>query len=318
MIATRLTHEWTVRYPLVCAPMLGVSGGKLAAAVHRGGGLGFIAVGPINDGDWLAHEAQMVPTGTPFGVGLIAWDLLRRPELLDQVIRVQPSVISISFGSVAPYVKKIHEHGIRIVTQVNTVDEGLNAQDDGVDAVVVQGCEAGGHTGRAPLWPVLQALVGQIEVPLLAAGGIATPQGVAAALMGGADGVWVGTRFMASYESLLPESVIHRICQAGTTTTILTSLFDNALNVPWPARYPGRVLPNIFTDQWLNRPLTNQARTQLQEGITNKDPELMPVYAGMGVGFVTHRERAADIVRDLMEGACTWWKTRQTLFTVGE
>ncbi len=97
-------------------------------------------------------------------------------------------------GQVNAYVRRVHERGVRLVTQVNSVEDGLRAEEAGVDAVTVQGSEAGGHTGWMSMLPLLQGLVGQVRVPVIAAGGLGTAQGVAAALMGGADGVWLGTQ----------------------------------------------------------------------------------------------------------------------------
>ncbi len=310
VFSTRLTKEWGLRYPLVSAPMIGVSGGELAGAVSRQGGLGIIGVSPANDGAWLTEEAAKIGEGTPFGVGFIAWDLTRRPELLDTALNLGPFLVSVSFGAVNRYVGRVHERGVRLVTQVNSVEDGLRAEEAGVDAVTVQGSEAGGHTGWASMLPLLQGLVGQVRVPVIAAGGLGTAQGVAAALMGGADGVWLGTRFVACYESLLAEPAVARILEKQETDTLLTHVFDRAMRLPWSDRYPGRVLANRFTERWHADTLDSQAAEELHSALTQGNADVIPIYAGESVRFVTHRERAGDIVQQLMDGAYQWWQSR--------
>lgn len=133
-----------------------------------------------NNGAWLTEEVAKIGEEISFGVGFIAWDLARRPELLDTALNLRPFWYR-SFGPVNAYVGRVHERGVRLVTQVNSVEDGLRVAEAGVDGVTVQGSEAGGHTGWASMLPLLQGLVGQVRVPVIAAGGLDTAQGVAAA-----------------------------------------------------------------------------------------------------------------------------------------
>jgi nitronate monooxygenase len=128
--------------------------------------------------------------------------------------------------------------------------------------------------------------------------------------MGGADGVWVGTRFLAAWESLLSDGIVQRVLGGQETSTILTRLFDRAMQAPWPEQYPGRVLANAFTHDWQDTPLTDAALTRLQNGLARNDPEVIPAYAGESVQFVTQRENAADIATTLMTEAAQWWMMR--------
>src|SRR5258708_28937518 len=124
----------------------------------------------------------------------------------------------------------------------------------GGDVSVVQGREAGGHvTGRVSTLPLLQAVLDAVQVPVLAAGGIATPRGMAAALAAGAAGVWIGTALLASPECENTEQARARIVQAQETDTILTRAFDVAQGLDWPPLYPGRALRIRFTDRWHSR-----------------------------------------------------------------
>ncbi len=315
MFTTKVTRQWDLAYPLVCAPMLGVSGGALAAAVSQSGALGMIAVVPASDANWIEAQVKMIPDGVPYGVGMLAWDIARRPAVLEQVLAHKPYLVSISFGSAQPYAHFVHAAGARLTTQVNSVASGMEAEQFGADAVTVQGSEAGGHTGRVGLSALLQGLAGRLSVPLIAAGGIGTPQGIAAALMGGADAVWLGTRFLAATESLLPESIVQRVLEGQETSTVLTRLYDLAMQAPWPEQFPGRVMANRFTSEWLDTPLTGEALSRLHEGLARNDPEIVPAYAGESVRFVTQREHAADIVRTLMAEAEQWWTLRSQALT---
>ena len=175
------------------------------------------------------------------GSGCDAWAIQRRPDLLDAAIEARPFLISLSFGSPAPYVERLHQHGILLATQVNTGAEAIQAVRDGVDLIVAQGTEAGGHvTGQVSTLPLLQAVLDVVQVPVLAAGGIASPRGVAAALAAGAEGVWVGTTLLASPECENTEDARMRILQAQETDTVLTRAFDVAQGLAWPPQYPGR------------------------------------------------------------------------------
>jgi nitronate monooxygenase len=310
MLHTYLTTSWHLRYPIIGAPMAYVGRGRLAHAVSQAGGLGMIGIGSTESVDFLAREAA-IARGTDqlrFGIGMHAWAIEKRPDLLEAAIEANPFLISLSFGSPAPYVEKLHQHGIVLATQVNTRADAMQAAGDGVDLIVVQGTEAGGHvTGQVSTLPLLQAVLDAVQVPVLVAGGIASPRGVAAALAAGAEGVWVGTALLASPECENAEQARARIVQAGETDTILTRAFDVAQGLAWPAQYPGRALRNRFTDQWHSQidalPQANEARQQLAEAIASKNYDLAYIYAGEAVGLVTRQQSAADVIQHLGDGA---------------
>jgi len=310
MLHTYLTTSWHLRYPIIGAPMAYVGRGRLAHAVSQAGGLGMIGIGSTESVDFLAREAA-IARGTDqlrFGIGMHAWAIEKRPDLLEAAIEANPFLISLSFGSPAPYVEKLHQHGIVLATQVNTRTDAMQVARDGVDLIVVQGTEAGGHvTGQVSTLPLLQAVLDTVQVPVLVAGGIASPRGVAAALAAGAEGVWVGTALLASPECENAEQARARIVQAGETDTILTRAFDVAQGLAWPAQYPGRALRNRFTDQWHSQidalPQANEARQQLAEAIASKNYDLAYIYAGEAVGLVTRQQSAADVIQHLGDGA---------------
>jgi nitronate monooxygenase len=310
MIHTYLTTSWNLRYPIIGAPMAYVGRGRLARAVSQAGGLGMIGIGSTESVEFLEREAA-IARGTDqgrFGIGMHTWAIERRPDLLDAVIEAKPFLISISFGSVAPYVERLHQHDILLATQVNTRAEAMQAERDGVDLIVAQGTEAGGHvTGQVSTLPLLQAVLDVVRVPVLAAGGIASPRGVAASLVAGAEGVWVGTALLASPECENTEDARMRIVHAQETDTVLTRAFDVAQGLAWPSQYPGRALRNRFTDQWHSHidalPQDNEARQQLAEAIVTKNYDIAHIYAGEAVGLVNRQQSTGEIIHFLGDGA---------------
>src|SRR4051794_11259968 len=183
--------------------MAGVAGGALARAVSQGGGLGMIGISGSHTAEFVTEQCA-IPAAErlPFGVGLMAWTLPDRPDLLEATMAAQPSLVSVSFGDPAPYVGPLHDRGIAVAAQVNTVADVHRAQEAGVDVLVAQGTEAGGHTGHRATLPLLQEVLSLTDRPVVAAGGIATGRGMAAVLVAGAAGVWIGTALLACTEGL--------------------------------------------------------------------------------------------------------------------
>lgn len=310
MLHTYLTTSWGLRYPIIGAPMAFVGRGRLARAVSEAGGLGMIGIGSTEAVEFLMQEVAVARGSDQmrFGIGMHAWAMEKRPDLLEAAIEAQPFLISLSFGSPAPYVERIHRHDILLATQVNSRAEAIQAERDGIDLIVAQGAEAGGHvSGQVSTLPLLQAVLDAVRVPVLAAGGIASPRGVAAALAAGAEGVWVGTALLASPECENTEQARVRIVQARETDTILTRAFDVAQGLAWPPQYPGRALRNRFTAQWHDHidtlPQASEARQQLKQAIADKNYDLAYIYAGQSVGLITSQYPAAEVVRSLGEGA---------------
>jgi nitronate monooxygenase len=309
MLHTFLTTSWQLRYPIIGAPMAYVGRGRLARAVSQAGGLGMIGIGSKEAAELITREAAIARGDDQgrFGIGLMAWALEQRPELLHAAIQAHPLLISISFGSPAPYVEMLHREGIYLAAQVHSQAEAIHAAQAGVDLIVVQGTEAGGHTSHVSTLPLLQSVLGTVQVPVIVAGGIASPSGVAAALAAGAEGVWVGTCLLASPECENTEQARARIVQAKETETVLTRAFDVAQGIPWPTEYPGRALRNRFTEQWHHQTeaLTRDegARQQLAEAIKSNNYDLAHIYAGEGVGLVKREQPAAEVIRQLGDDA---------------
>ncbi|WP_040338753.1 NAD(P)H-dependent flavin oxidoreductase [Candidatus Blastococcus massiliensis] len=308
MITTPLTRWFDLTTPVVGAPMAGVAGGALARAVSQGGGLGMIGVSGRHGAGFVTEQCALAAEGElPFGVGLMIWTLADRPELFDATVAARPSLVSMSFGDPAPYVGPLHDAGIAVAAQVNTAADARRAIDAGVDVLVAQGTEAGGHTGQRALLPLLQEVLPLTDRPVIAAGGIATGRAMAGALVAGAAGIWVGTALLACAEGLNGAAARQRILAASGDETVLTRAFDVAEGIAWPERWPGRALVNDFSRAWHGREdeLVDDAaaRQLVVDGRRSGDPAHAPLYAGEAVGLVTTERSATDVVRELTADA---------------
>ena len=308
MISTALTRLLDLRTPIIGAPMAGVSGGALARAVSAAGGIGMIGTAADTSLEFLADQCAMPrEAGLPFGVGLMVWALADRPDLVEATCEARPRLVSVSFGDPAPYVPTLHDAGIVVATSVNTRADLDQAEAAGVDVIVVQGTEAGGHTGQRSTLPLLQEALTRTDRPVVAAGGIATGRGMAAALAAGAAGVWIGTALLACPEGLNSPAARARIRATGGDATVHTRAFDVALGVPWPQRWPGRALVNDFSRHWHGREEElsgdDGARQLVRQARRAGDVENAPVYAGEAVGLVTEERSATDVVREMTADA---------------
>ena len=252
-ISTRLTELLGIRHPIVLAPMAGVSGGALAGAVTAAGGLGMIG-GGYGDAAWL--ETQLAAAGNHrVGCGFITWALAQRSELLGPVLARRPAAVMLSFGDPRPFAAAIKAAGSLLICQAQTLAHVDDALAAGADIIVAQGTEAGGHGGvrsTLPFVPQVVDLVArrQPRTVVMAAGGIADGRGLAAALMLGAEGVLVGTRFYASAESLAHANAKAQMAAARGEETVRTTTIDSVRGIPWPAEFTLRVMRNDFVDRW--------------------------------------------------------------------
>jgi nitronate monooxygenase len=199
-IRNRLTQILGTEHPVLLAPMDLVSGGRLAAAVSHAGGLGLLG-GGYGNGDWIERERTRAGNAR-IGCGFITWSLARNPGLLAGVLRHEPAAVMLSFGDPRPFSSVIHGAGAKLICQVQTVAQACEAMEAAADVIVAQGTEAGGHGQSVPLVTLLPLVVDACpKIPVVAAGGLADGRGLAAAMMFGAEGVLMGTRFYASQEA---------------------------------------------------------------------------------------------------------------------
>ncbi|MFI6787185.1 NAD(P)H-dependent flavin oxidoreductase [Nonomuraea sp. NPDC050383] len=299
---TWLTERFDLNVPLVGAPMAGVGGGRLAAAVSAAGALGMFGVPSAAGPEWIADQAAVAAAGgRPYGIGLLAWALPGNPGQFRAVLDARPAIVSVSFGPYERYVGELREAGITVVTQAGTTEEARAAEQAGVDAVVARGGEGGGHgRGEVATLPLLEGVLDAVRIPVLAAGGIATARGLAAVLAAGAEGAWTGTAFMGCAETTISEAATRRLLEAGETDTAYGRVFDVAQRLGWPAEYGGRALRNAFFERWAGREdelaADEDARAALEAARRDEDFDTAFVYVGQGVGLVRERRTAADVV----------------------
>jgi len=310
MLKTFLTQAWGLRYPILNASMTPAAAGNLARAVTDAGGLGMIGVNETWTPADIERECAVAREGDQqrrFGIGLFGWALEARPELLDSAIAQKPFLISISFLDLAPYAQRVHDAGISLAAQVQSRRDAQAALRNGVDVLIAQGTEAGGHTGDVSTLLMLQIALELTEKPVLAAGGIATARGLAAVLAAGAAGAWIGTPFLLADEAAVSDAARERILAADETQTVLTSLFDRLQGFPWPARFRGRALANEMTRAYHGREdealADSTALAQFREAKQSGNFALANIYAGQSAGLLTSRYPARQIVEKLGEGA---------------
>jgi len=302
-IRTALTEAFGLAYPIVLAPMGQVAGGQLAAAVSNAGGLGLVG-GGYGDPDWLMRELDLVQAATdrPWGVGLITWHATA--DAVELVLRYRPTAVLLSFGDVRPFAPAIKAAGCILICQVQDVEAASEAVAAGADFIVAQGSEAGGHGAVRATLPLVPAVVDAVApVPVLAAGGIADGRGVAAALMLGAHGVMIGTRFSAASESLTHEQAKARIVTAGGADTVQTRVFDIVRGYgAWPAPYTARAVRNDFVARWHGCEGELEAALEAEmppfaQAMAEGDCETGLVFAGEVVDLIDAVEPAADLVQ---------------------
>jgi NAD(P)H-dependent flavin oxidoreductase YrpB (nitropropane dioxygenase family) len=322
MIQTPLCRDLGIEYPIFSVGMSWLAGPELAAAVSNAGGCGIVGIGGMTGA--LVHariSETRALTNKPFGVNII---LARLQEgQIEACLDEAPPLIVFFWGDPAPYVRDAHRQGSKVFMQVGSVAEAKAAADAGVNGIIAQGLEAGGHVrSTTALSALLPAIVEAVTpLPVIASGGIATGRGIAAALSLGAEAVSLGTRFLCSEEAFAAPEYKERVVRSTAEDTVYTSLF----NVGWDA--PHRVLRNRAIDEWesAGRPahgrpgegtaigmaprggttaelLKYAANSYPTPGFTG-DIENAVLYAGESCTLIGDVKPAAQIVRDLVEEA---------------
>jgi len=315
MISTRLTERFGIRHPILCAPMGLVTGGALAAAVSRAGGLGIVGggyAGTLGGEPDLEIELTRAKSGK-FGVGFITWALERAPKMLTKALKHSPMCVFLSFGDPRPFAAEIREAGALLVCQVQFMSQIDVALGSGAAAIVVQGTEAGGHGATRSTFPFVPEAADYLkqrspETLLIAAGGIADGRGLAAALMLGADGVVVGTRLWASAEALTPKAHTDNAIGKSGDATIRTKALDALRGAPWPREYSFRILRNKLTDDWADREdeafrAFGSLSEKYAQARAQNDLDTVAVICGEAVGLLRGRPPAESIVQSMVTQA---------------
>lgn len=328
MPRTQLCELLDIEVPVLGAPMgPEIMSLELAAAISNAGGLGIISFGGYPPPALKERIKKLRSlTSRPFGVNI----LLEGPHLplpegvfVEACIEEQVPVLSFFWGDPTPYVEKAHKWNVKVCDQVGSVSAAKRAQQAGVDFIVAQGVEAGGHVaGTVSTMVLVPRVVDTVSpTPVVAAGGIADGRGLAAALALGADGVLLGTRLIATTECTTHEIYKQKILAASEEDTVRTTLFGNG----WP-NAPHRTLRTPFVEQWLvdeKRGSEERADEPFIGEVTvggmrmplprfgaiapardaSGELESMDFLAGQSVGLVREVKPAAEIVREIVQQA---------------
>ncbi len=298
----RITKLFKIQYPLIQAGMIWNSGWKLASAVSNAGGLGIIGAGSMYPDVLQEHITKCkAATSKPFGVN-VPMLYPNIDQIIEIIIKEKIPIVFTSAGNPKTHTRRLKQHGITVVHVVSSVKFALKAQDAGVDAVVAEGFEAGGHNGRdeTTTFTLIPMVKEQISIPLIAAGGIADGRGMLAAMILGADGVQIGSRFVASQESSAHQAFKQEVIKAKEGDTLLT-LKELA---------PVRLLKNKFFDQVMELYKTNPSKEQLTQllgrarakrGMFEGDLEDGELEIGQVAGLIHQIKPAAQIVIEIIE-----------------
>jgi NAD(P)H-dependent flavin oxidoreductase YrpB (nitropropane dioxygenase family) len=323
LFTTRITRDYDIEEPIICAGMGFVGMPPLAAAVSNAGAMGTLgtATMPADAVRELIRTTRTL-TSRPFGVNFITQ--FTTETHIDVCIEERVPVVSFHWNDPpAAFIKRLRANGIKVWMQVGSLEMAHRAAEIGVDALIVQGSEAGGHNRSvATTMTLLPAIFSALApLPMIAAGGIADGRGLVAALALGADAVWVGTRFLASNEAYAHEEYKRRVLEAAIDDTVLTTLFG----VEWPGAQ-ARVLRNRVANQWVGRESAIPAPVEPPELIghtvlggnriplpkfsallptpeTTGDFDEMCMVMGESVGLIKDIKPAGEIVREMAEEA---------------
>lgn len=302
MSQNKITTLFGIEYPIIQAGMVWASGWKLASAVSNAGGLGIIGAGSMYPEILKEHiEKCKKATDKPFAVNvpLLYPDI---DKIMEIIIAEGVKIVFTSAGNPKTWTSHLQEHGIKVVHVVSSVKFALKSQEAGVNAVVAEGFEAGGHNGRdeTTTFTLIPMVKEQLDVPLIAAGGIATGRGMLAAMVLGADAVQVGSRFVASPEASSHQNFKEMVIKAKEGDTQLT-LKELA---------PVRLLKNKFFENIQKLYTKNPSKEQLIEllgrarakkGMFEGDLEEGELEIGQISGLIHEIKPAARIVEEMLQ-----------------
>ena len=297
----KITELFKIKYPIIQAGMIWNSGWKLASAVSNSGGLGLLGAGSMYP-DVLRQHIQKCKKATshPFGVN-VPMLYPNIEEIIQIIIEQGVKIVFTSAGNPKIHTERLKENGIKVAHVISNVKFAAKAQEAGVDAVVAEGFEAGGHNGReeTTTFTLIPMVKEKIQIPLIAAGGIATGKGMLAAMVLGADGVQIGSRFVASEESSAHINFKNKVIEAKDGDTLLT-LKELA---------PVRLLKNKFSNDVLELYKSNPSKQDLidllgraraKRGMFEGDLEDGELEIGQITGLINKIQPASKIVKEII------------------
>ena len=297
----KITELFKIKYPIIQAGMIWNSGWKLASAVSNSGGLGLLGAGSMYP-DVLRQHIQKCNKATshPFGVN-VPMLYPNIEEIIQIIIEQGVKIVFTSAGNPKIHTERLKENNIKVAHVISSVKFAEKAQEAGVDAIVAEGFEAGGHNGReeTTTFTLIPMVKEKIQIPLIAAGGIATGKGMLAAMVLGADGVQIGSRFVASEESSAHINFKNKVIEAEDGDTLLT-LKELA---------PVRLLKNKFSNDVLELYKSNPSKQDLidllgraraKRGMFEGDLEDGELEIGQITGLINKIQPASKIVKEII------------------
>ena len=291
-----------IRYPIIQGGMAWVATWELASAVSNAGGLGIIGVGGA-DVNWVAEQIRQMKehTDKPFGVNLMLMNP-QADEIAELLAKEQIPVITTGAGNPGKYMESWKAAGAKVIPVVASVAMARLMERAGADAVVAEGTESGGHIGAATTMTLVPQVVDAVNIPVIAAGGIADARGFAAALMLGASGVQMGTRFVAAKESIVHENYKEKLIKAKDIDSEVTGRSTG---------HPIRVLRNKMTREYLRmekegaslEELEKMTLGALRKAVVDGDVMTGSVMAGQIAGLVKSEDTCAEIIEEIVSGA---------------
>jgi enoyl-[acyl-carrier protein] reductase II len=307
-LRTRLTEKLGIEHPVMLAGMGGVSYHELVASVSEAGGFGCLGASTMSQSRMVEEMAGVrALTRRPFGVDLLTAMPGDMKAQVQQIIEGGATVFVAGLGVPRDVVEQCHDFGLLVINMCGKVDHARRAVDAGCDIVVAQGTEAGGHTGQVATMPLVPQIVDAVSeaVPVVAAGGIVDGRGLAAALALGADGVWIGTRFIATPEARAVSGYKEALLATHEDGTTISRAYSGKTM---------RVVRNRYTEYYDEHPddlarFPEQLGRSMNEGAfhlggdqnsTGVDPQRECYPAGQGTGAITDLVPAADLLRGIV------------------
>jgi len=299
---TQLTELLNIKYPIIQGAMAWISDAHLAAAVSNAGGAGIIATGG-READWVREQIRLAKTLTdkPFGVNVMLM-AANKEEIIDVICEEKVAFVTLGAGNPVPHFPKFAAAGIKKLPVVPNVRLAKRVEDSGADAVIIEGMEAGGHIGVLTTMALMTQVIPEVNIPVVAAGGFADGRGLAAALVMGAAGIQMGTRFLVAEECPVHPKFKQKLIEAKDTDTVVTGLSTG---------HAVRGIKNSFTErfialEWkgtpveeLDRLATGTNRLAVVEG----DVENGMVQAGQSLLPLKRIEPVQDIIERIITEA---------------
>lgn len=299
---TKFTEKFKVKYPIVQGGMAWVSDAHLAAAVSNAGGLGTISTSG-READWVRAEIKKAKelTDKPFAVNVVL-QAENKDEIIDVICESGVFCASLGAGNPVPYFEKLQSAGVKSLPVVPNLKLAKRVQDNGADALVIEGMEAGGHIGSLTTMALMTQVIEEIDIPVITAGGFADGRGLAAALIMGASAIQMGTRFYASKECTAHINAKNLIVHAGDTDTDITGYMTRGMV---------RGIKNEMTKKYLELEANHAPReelTKLVKGSSRIAPqegevEWGLVQAGQSLSVIRSIDSCADIIETVMKEA---------------